>query len=155
MRMYFPEAKALIRDSSEVSVKPANNGGSETILIVEDREEVAEIAQEMLEGLGYKIHVATNARKALEIFKSFGPDERPEMLFSDVVMPGGMNGYLLAREIQRLAPQTRILLTTGFDRDLGRVDAVAPSEFELIKKPYKLSDLARKVRGVLDGPTTR
>lgn len=153
-RMYFPEAKALVRDASEINMKPLANGGSESILIVEDREEVAEIAKEMLEGLGYKVHVATNARKALEIFKSLQPLHSPELLFSDVVMPGGMNGYVLAREIQRLAPQTRILLTTGFDRDLGRVDVMASSEFELIKKPYKLADLARKVRGVLDGPTT-
>ena len=155
LKMYFPETKGLVRDAGELSLKPVSNGGSESILLVEDREEVAEIAQEMLEGLGYKVYVANNGRKALEIFKSLLPTQLPELLFSDVVMPGGMNGYLLAREIQRLAPQTRILLTTGFDRDLGRIDAVAPSEFEIIKKPYKLSDLARKVRGVLDGPTAR
>ncbi len=154
LRMYFPEAKVPTRTTSEVSVRPVNKGGTESVLIVEDREEVAEIAREMLEGLGYTIHVATNARKALDIFKSMLPDAPPELVFSDVVMPGGMNGYVLAREIQRLAPQTKILLTTGFDRDLGRIETVAPSEFDLIKKPYRLADLARKVRGVLDGPTS-
>jgi hypothetical protein len=61
-------------------------------------------------------------------------------------------GYTLAREIQKLAPATRVLLTTGFDRDMVDVNASGSLEFEIINKPYGLSDLARRIRIMLDGP---
>ncbi len=152
VRMYFPTVEAR----PTVSVRGAQahyRGGDERILLVEDREEVGQLAREMLEGLGYTVSMATSAQEALTLFRSLAPFEQPDLLFSDVVMPGGMNGYTLAREIQKLRPSAHVLLTTGFDRDLGSLDPVAPAEFEIIKKPYRLVDLARKVREVLDGPT--
>lgn len=68
-------------------------------------------------------------------------------------MPGSMNGYMLAREIQKIASTTTILLTTGFDRDMMSINAGASAEFEVINKPYRLADLARRIRMVLDRPT--
>ena len=58
-----------------------------------------------------------------------------------------------AREIRRLLPSVHVLLTTGYDRDMGNLDQVAPSEFDILKKPYRLSDLALRVRMALDGAT--
>jgi PAS domain S-box-containing protein len=150
--MYFPTVSSALTDDSESIVRPSIRGGSEAILIVEDREEVAVVAQGMLEGLGYSVYVAPNAKMALDKLRDLGPDAL-ELLFSDVMMPGGMNGYMLAREVQRISPGVRVLLTTGFDRDLSAYEPAANAEFELLKKPYRLADLARRVRDVLDGPT--
>ena len=96
--MYFPTVGSALTDDSESIVRPSIRGGTEAILIVEDREEVAVVAQGMLEGLGYSVHVAPNAKIALDKLRDLGPDAI-DLLFSDVMMPGGMNGYMLAREV--------------------------------------------------------
>lgn len=153
LTMYFPTVKTLHRPEADVLVTPTMRGGTETVMVVEDRDEVAALAKDLLEGLGYKAIVVHGARRALEIFKGLSEEERPQLLFSDVVMPGGMNGYTLAREVQKFSPSTRILLTTGFDRDMVSVNVASSVEFEMINKPYRLADLARRVRAVLDGPT--
>ncbi|WP_225783720.1 histidine kinase famiy protein [Xenophilus sp. Marseille-Q4582] len=152
VRMYFP-CVDLMPDAAAQPARGHDRGGTEAILLVEDREEVGELSKEMLQGLGYTVHMALDAHRALRLMRSLPPDEQPALLFSDIVMPGGMNGYLLAREMQKIKPSLRVLLTTGFDRDLGGLDSGAPAEFEILKKPYRLADLARKVREVLDGPT--
>jgi CheY-like chemotaxis protein len=103
------------------------------ILIVDDRVEVAGVAQAMLEQIGYRTHV--------------------DLLFTDLIMPGNMNGVMLAREGKRLHPKIRVLLTTGYtDASLERTDA-SGGEFDIIHKPYRRAELARKVRIVLNGPT--
>jgi CheY-like chemotaxis protein len=68
-------------------------------------------------------------------------------------MPGGMNGYALARELRRRLPGLKVLLTTGFAGSADGKNSDEGVEFEVIKKPYRLADLARRVRMVLDGPT--
>ena len=153
VRMFFPAVRNAVRIEGESGLRPNERGGSETILVVEDRPEVSELARDMLEGLGYRVHVADSGRAALELVRSLPPDRVPDLLFSDVVMPGGINGYTLAREVRRLLPSVHVLLTTGYDRDMGNIDQVAPSEFDILKKPYRLSDLALRVRMALDGAT--
>ena len=153
VRMFFPAVRNAVRPEGEGGPRPNERGGTETILVVEDRPEVSELARDMLEGLGYRVHVADTGRAALELVRSLPPDRMPDLLFSDVVMPGGINGYTLAREMRRLLPSVHVLLTTGYDRDMGNLDQVAPSEFDILKKPYRLSDLALRVRMALDGAT--
>lgn len=153
VRMFFPAVRGAVRVEGEAGPRPNERGGTETILVVEDRPEVSELARDMLEGLGYRVHVADTGRAALELVRSLPPDRMPDLLFSDVVMPGGINGYTLAREMRRLLPSVHVLLTTGYDRDMGNIDQVAPSEFDILKKPYRLSDLALRVRMALDGAT--
>lgn len=151
VRMYFP---AVMRDATAhglVAPVAPDRGGNETIMVVDDRQEVAELARDMLSSLGYRVHLASSAAAALSLVDVLPQGELPDLLFSDVVMPGGMNGYTLAREMRRRLPSLQILLTTGFDRDMGNLSNVAPSEFDILKKPYRLSDLARQVRMVLDG----
>ncbi|WP_163484635.1 response regulator, partial [Escherichia coli] len=78
--------------------------------------------------------------------------EPVDLLFSDLIMPGGMNGLMLAREARKRQPGLRILLTTGYAGDsLERTDMGAP-EFEILKKPYRRADLSRRVRDILDAP---
>lgn len=153
VRMYFPAVHGRTHPELVESLAPHARGGTETVLVVDDRVEVADLAQAMLEGLGYTVHVAHSAHAALKLVRSLEPSALPHLLFTDVVMPGGLNGYELAREMRKTVAGIHILLTTGFDRDMGSLANVAPSEFEILKKPYRLADLARRVRMVLDGAT--
>ncbi|MEE1923995.1 hybrid sensor histidine kinase/response regulator [Pseudomonas sp. 148P] len=146
LRLYFPvDSGALL--PVERRPAPDSRHGSESILIVEDRPDVAELAKMVLEDYGYQAEIVLNAREAL---KRFEAGERYDLLFTDLIMPGGMNGVMLAREVRRRHPVTKVLLTTGYaENSIERTD-IGGSEFEVISKPYLPHDLARKVRQVLD-----
>lgn len=120
-----------------------------------DRPKVAALSREMLEGLGYTVHVAGSAKKALDLQRQHQNDWTSDLLFSDLIMPGDMNGFGLAQEMCKRLPHVRILLTTGYARSSDGVNKSEGSEFEILKKPYRLSDLTRRVRRVLDTDTSR
>ncbi|MDB5895559.1 MAG: sensor hybrid histidine kinase [Rhodoferax sp.] len=153
VRMFFPLAKGSARRGADLNRAVADRGGLETILVVDDRLEVAELSREMLVGLGYTVHIATGGREALALLNGLPASKKPQMLFSDLIMPGGMNGFALAREMRARIPGLKILLTTGYAGSSDGLNADQGAEFEIIKKPYRLTDLARRVRMVLDGPT--
>ncbi|WP_338486943.1 histidine kinase famiy protein [Pseudomonas trivialis] len=144
IRLYFPA------DDSQpwVEQPPSDTTslrGSEHILIVEDRPEVAELVQVILTDYGYRTEIATHAEQALAMLEN----ARYDLVFSDLIMPGAMNGAALAREVARLYPHTRVLLTTGYAKDsLERAD-IQVHEFELLPKPYQPQDLPRKIRTML------
>jgi len=149
IRLYFP---AVDDENARVPLAPRviEQPGIGTILVVDDRVEVAHVAQAMLGAIGYVTVAAKNAGEAIEILRS---GEDIDLLFSDLIMPGGINGVMLAREARRIRPGIKILLTTGYaDSSLERTDA-GGSEFDIIHKPYRQSELLRRVRIVLDGPT--
>ena len=124
-------------------------GGSETILMVEDNADVMEMGRGILEDFGYNVVAATQGTEALARVRE-GPEI--DLLFTDIVMPGGMNGVTLANEVRRLRPNLPVLLTTGWaDRALEGSDA--RDGYDIIQKPYRRGDRARKVRILLDGPT--
>lgn len=144
IRMYFPAIDAPAEESEAASVDPAQRG-CETVLIVEDRPEVADLARVVLEGYGYRCAVSHNAADALDALSSASYD----LLFTDLIMPGGMNGVMLAREAKQRHPGIRVLLTTGYaESAIERTDA-GGSALDVISKPYLPAELARKVRGVL------
>jgi PAS domain S-box-containing protein len=121
-------------------------GGAETVLIVEDNAEVLELAEGILGGLGYRVLTATNGKEALQALAGAA---HVDLLFTDVVMPGGMNGVTLAKEAQGRYPRLAVLLTTGFAEGTGD-GASEAAGYELIDKPYRRAALARKIREVLD-----
>ncbi|MDU9389044.1 histidine kinase famiy protein [Pseudomonas sp. zfem002] len=148
LRLYFPVDSGSVLPR-EPRVLPASKNGHESILIVEDRPDVAELAKMVLEDYGYTAEIVLNAREAL---KRFDAGERYDLLFTDLIMPGGMNGVMLAREVRRRHPASKVLLTTGYaENSIERTD-IGGSEFEVISKPYLPHDLARRVRQVLDAP---
>jgi len=124
-------------------------GGHERILVVEDDPTVLTLTVDMLSGLGYQVATATNAADALKIIQS---EAEIDMLFSDVVMPGGVSGVSLARTARELRPGLRVLLTSGF---VGEGAVLETAEFPLLDKPYETSLLAAKLRKLLDPPVTR
>ncbi|MGY2051092.1 hybrid sensor histidine kinase/response regulator [Methylobacterium sp. JK268] len=148
VRLMFPAAG---EEERPAPVRPRGNErpGTERILIVDDRLDVAELARTILQDFGYSVLTAGNGREALDLLDG---SERVDLLFSDLIMPGGMNGVVLAREARRRQPRLKVLLTTGYaEASLERTD-VGGSEFEVINKPYRRLELVRRVRAVLDGP---
>ncbi|MFI7856488.1 histidine kinase famiy protein [Pseudomonas promysalinigenes] len=149
LRLYFPVDQGKIIPTQPVK-KVDRSSGTERILIVEDRPDVAELAKMVLEDYGYAADMVLNAREALKLIQA---GEHYDLLFTDLIMPGGMNGVMLAREVRRLQPQMKVLLTTGYaENSIERTD-IGGSEFEVISKPCQPHDLARRVRQVLDGFT--
>ena len=150
VRLYFPV------DSSVGYVAPRErariSGGrcSETVLIVEDRPEVAELARVFLEDQGYRSHVAHDAKSALELLDR---GDMVHVLFSDMIMPGSMNGVVLAREARRRRPDIKVLLTTGYAEMMVETSNDAGDEFEVLAKPYSRQDMVRRIRMVLDSAT--
>ena len=124
--------------------------GSETILVVEDDADVRSYSTEALRELGYDVIEAEDGASALALLDA--PDaSRIALLFSDVVLPGGMTGADLASAARSLHPELKVLFTTGYARDVivhgGRLDAGVA----LITKPFDFADLAARIRAMLDG----
>jgi len=121
-------------------------GGSERILVAEDDPAVLRMTVDLLEGLGYRVASAANADQALAILRE---DPEIDLLFSDVVMPGGTSGIALARTAQRERPELKILLTSGFIGDKGLMGG---ADHPILDKPYAAPVLAAKLRDLLDPP---
>jgi CheY-like chemotaxis protein len=121
--------------------------GTETILVVEDDEALRAYTVETLGELGYRVLAAATGAAALEILDG---TSQIDLLFTDVVMPGGINGRQLADEAVRRRPGLQVLFTTGYTRNAivhhGRLDP----DVQMIGKPFSLSELGAKVRALLD-----
>ena len=114
--------------------------------MVDDNEDLLKVSSAMLTSFGYRVLCARNGAEAIQMFES---GQEFDLLFSDVVMPNGMNGVELAREARRrFSKDIKVLLTSGYAGDvLERHQAVG--EFPIIGKPYRLADLARRLRSIL------
>ncbi|CAO4142353.1 histidine kinase [Methylorubrum thiocyanatum] len=150
VRLLFPASDQKAEDEIKPTTRAADRHGTETVLVVDDRPDVAATAGTILEDFGYTVLVVDNPVAALDILDGEG---RIDLLFTDLIMPGGMNGVMLARAARERQPRIRVLLTTGYaEASMERTDA-GGTEFEIINKPYKRMELARRVRRVIDGPT--
>lgn len=144
-RIFLPRATAEIAIKGAVAEGVADvPPGAATILIVEDDRDVREMIVGILSDLGYRTLVAATAAEALTIL---GDSDPIDILFTDILMPGGMRGTELARQASRLRPGVKILLSSGFSRE----DAAASAEFPFIAKPYRPTTLAYKLKEVLTG----
>jgi nitrogen-specific signal transduction histidine kinase len=146
IRLYFPRAVEG-QDEAVVSAELADcPRGAETILVVEDNLAVRLFVVGQLRALGYQVLEAVDGRGALEILKSSIPID---LLFSDVVIPGAPDGHSLAAEAQRHRPTLRVLLTSGQAGHWGDGRQSA----RLLIKPYRIKQLARRLREALDSAT--
>jgi signal transduction histidine kinase len=121
--------------------------GNETILVVEDNPEVLELAVAMISDLGYRVLTAVDGPSALGIIAT---DQEIDLLVSDIVMPGGMNGFELISEARAMRGQLKALAISGY-ANVHRPGAARP-DVPLLLKPYHLADLAKCVRMALDQP---
>ena len=150
VRLYLPVAKrqAVPAETGVRAVVDAGAQGTEKILIVEDKESMREVATLLLEDLGYEVLSAGDGHEALALITSGVPFD---LLFTDIMMPGGMDGVTLAAEARKSRPALPVLFTTGYAEaatlDRGRITSNGRN---LLAKPYKKTDLATKIRAALD-----
>jgi signal transduction histidine kinase len=143
--LYLPKARQELAAGTEADQSKTTPRGSERILVVEDNEDLLEVTSAMLTNFGYRALCARSGTEAIRILDS---GEEFEILFSDIVLAGGLNGVELAREARRRNSEIKILLTTGYaDHVLTRHDAV--DEFPIIQKPFRFAELAQCLRAVL------
>jgi CheY-like chemotaxis protein len=148
VRLYLPPSNdQLAQSQPRDEVAPLRAAkGHETILVVEDDVDVLGIAVEALSDLGYRVLTAMDAREALTVLRS---DEPIDLMFSDVFMPGGMNGAQLALEARRIRPLLKVLLTSGYTAAALAGEHGLPENLEMLGKPYRRDDLANKLRLVI------
>jgi signal transduction histidine kinase/ActR/RegA family two-component response regulator len=150
VKLYLPRIHA---DAAAVDApRPARDlallRGDETVLLVEDDEGVRAYSSGVLHELGYRVIEASDAASALEAL-----DKEPviDLLFTDVVLPGGVHGRKLADDVRKRRPGVRVLFTSGYTRNAivhnGRLDPGV----HLVTKPFSYEELAERVRQVLDG----
>jgi CheY-like chemotaxis protein len=152
VKIYLPrltkaeEIKAAPAGKVVAEPLPVGAANGETILLVEDDDGVRDYTKNILDDLGYRVIEAIDAPEALRLLDG----HRPDLLFTDIVLPGGMTGRVLADRVREKYPNVPVLYTTGYTRNAivhqGRLDPDAP----LLNKPYTQQDLAKKVRQLLD-----
>ena len=116
-----------------------------TVLLVEDNDEVAEVCRSYLDQLGFAVEHAATAKEALAMLVAGKPIE---LIFSDILMPGEMNGVELAREARRLRPDIPVVLTTGYS---SSADAALHEGFFVLRKPYDLDGLRKMFSAAFSG----
>jgi signal transduction histidine kinase len=148
-RVYLPRAPAGERAVEPERTEPADVGGTETVLVVEDDLNVRAVARRVLVARGYQVLEADNGADALESVARSG---KPDLLLTDVVMPG-MSGLQLAREMLQRYPDLKVICVSGYAADVTDPRGGLPPGVPLLQKPYTGSALSRAVRRVLDGFT--
>ncbi|MBU8538744.1 hybrid sensor histidine kinase/response regulator [Falsiroseomonas tokyonensis] len=145
VRMYLPRAHGPATPPEPQRKPGGPRGGRERVLVVEDDGQVRDHAGGLLRDLGYQVTEAADAAEALRILR-VDPDF--DLLFTDIVMPGGHSGPQLATLARQLRPGLRVLLTSGYNERLPDPTKAAP--LPLLSKPYRRHQLAEKVREALD-----
>jgi PAS domain S-box-containing protein len=140
--MYLPRSTGEVARPSADETDHLVATGGEKVLVVEDNEEVREVAVSLLEQLGYRTAAVESASAALA---RLGAGELPDLIFTDVLLPGDMDGLALARMVKERYPDLPTVLTTGY----AKIFETDP-EFPVLRKPYQIAALARVIRAALD-----
>jgi len=147
--LYLPRSHEAPQQAPPQAQAQASIGASGTVLLVEDNADVAEVASGYLRELGFRVNSVADARSALSALRA---DARVDLVFSDILMPGGMNGLELARAVRERFPGIPVLLTTGYSASAQ--DAVRQGVV-VLQKPYDLEALRRHIREAIDSAQVR
>ncbi len=147
-KIYLPRVEAEVREPAPAEMAPVRPAGGETVLVVEDEAALRELIARVLGGLGYEVLVAGSGQEALALVG--GRQEPPDLLLTDVVLPGGMQGNRLAEELRLIWPDLRVLYMSGYTRNAivhgGRLD----EGVSFLEKPFTPDRLVKAVREVLE-----
>jgi PAS domain S-box-containing protein len=148
VRLYLPRAPESAAEASQIAAasRPEPRGG-ECILVVEDNPDVRKVVVTQLRQLGYQTLEADNGQVALNILKH---EATVDLVFSDMVMPGGISGAKLVMLARGQRPGIKVVLTSGFAKGSVQGNEEIPPGVEFLSKPYRRADLAEKLRSVLD-----
>ncbi|NJC05080.1 PAS domain S-box-containing protein [Sphingomonas kaistensis] len=154
LRFLFPVTRDVEEEDAErvpdrhVAMPESRTSKAEHVLVVEDSAEVLELAVEILGSAGYRVTTAESGEIALRLFEKVEPGTF-DLLFTDLVMPGGINGLLLADKVREHDPDIGILLTTGYNEELVIAGPERPHK-DVLGKPYRRSELLDRVRQALN-----
>ncbi|MCS7310848.1 MAG: PAS domain S-box protein, partial [Armatimonadetes bacterium] len=146
-KVYLPRAVGTPATLPEYTEQPRPLEGSETILFVEDNEAVREVAVAALRRHGYRVLQAASSEEALALMQNL--QEEIHLMVTDVVMPG-MSGAALAARLREQLPQLKVLYTSGYTENVIVHHGVLEEGIAFLPKPYRPSELARRVREMLD-----
>ena len=147
--IYLPASSKTLEPRPEVENRPIIRGGSETILLVEDEPAVLAMAQGILQRMGYQVVPAGSGDEAASIWQQ--DPARIDLLLTDMVMPGSLNGRELAEKLVQERPGLKVVYTSGYSIDLVGPGLATKKDFVFIPKPYHPDALAQTVRNCLDG----
>lgn len=151
VRILLPAMDPRVASEPEPSSfhpRPVSATAAPRILLIEDEEQIAAMSAEILSEIGYRVTVAHTAERGLELFKASLETRVFDLVFSDVVMPGEMNGVALAQHIRALSPGTPILMTTGYNDQMS-LEGPQAEAMDVLGKPYKPADLIERVQAAL------
>lgn len=148
INIYLPRISgpAAAAETTAKDAAPAQRR-SETILVVEDDDGVRNLTVTRLATLGFRIHEAPDGASAIQLLES---GLKVDLLFSDLIMPGGLTGHDVARRAKEIDPGIRIMLTSGYAEDLLRAESLG--NLKLLRKPYRLADLRNALDSVFGDP---
>lgn len=146
IKLYLPREAGLTTEILAPPIEIVADGGSETILVVEDHEGLREYSTSVLREVGYRVLEAAEGAEALELLKIRND---VQLLFTDVVLPG-LNGRQLADQALLVRPSLKVLFTTGYTRNAIVHNGQLDQGVDLISKPFTFAALATKVRQILD-----
>jgi signal transduction histidine kinase len=146
VQMYFPRSLEEPQSQEAPVELTQHSGGQETILVVEDNEGVRTAAVELLEQSGYTVLIAEDGDKAMRMLRA---GLQPDLIFTDVVMPGRVKSTDLAEWAREQVPAVAVLFTSGHTRDILSSNHLLSQDIHLLSKPYSPDELAQRVRSVL------
>lgn len=131
---------------NETTKSQTQGTDTHTILVVDDELALLALAQEQIEDLKYKVYAASSGQEALQLLTEH---DEIDLLFTDVIMPGEMNGYQLASKAMAFRPDLKILLASGFTSDVMKQKGLAVFDAEVLHKPYRYNELSDKLQKIL------
>jgi PAS domain S-box-containing protein len=147
--IYFPVTNAAIPDPEQADTQFHARKGTETILVVEDERDLREIVTRTLNLNGYRVFQAVDGQNALQIWAEH--KNKIDLVFTDIIMPGGLNGRELAEKLWAEKPELKVIFSSGYGADvLGKEFKLDP-QLNYLQKPYLPQTLCRVVRRCLDG----
>jgi two-component system cell cycle sensor histidine kinase/response regulator CckA len=148
-QIYFPASDAPIVEPEQFDTQFRARGGTETVLVVEDERDLREIVTRTLNRHGYRVFQAVNGQNALKIWADY--KNEIDLVFTDVIMPGGMNGRELAEKLWTEKPRLKVIFSTGYGADALGQDFKLDPQLNFLQKPYLPQTLALIIRRCLDG----
>ena len=149
IRLYLPLVEGEAEQAQDETITDTPGATGETILVVEDDVDVRELAVDVLRHLKYEVMEAPDAKTALSLLAK--QSVSPHLMLSDVVLPGGLSGPDLAEKVKREFPNMKVLFMSGYANRAAQSSNLTENGAQLIDKPFRIPELASKVREVLDG----
>jgi two-component system, cell cycle sensor histidine kinase and response regulator CckA len=147
-RIYFPRLANAATEAAPKAIVESSGGGRETILLVEDDRALCLLVETAIRQLGYTVFVAHSGAEALAIWDEH--QRKIDLLFTDLIMPGGMHGRELARQLRQFNSQLKVIYTSGYSADIIGNNFPVQEGFDFISKPFDLAKLAQIIRQRFD-----